>query len=174
MVTVQRWSGREARLLRDALRMSLRDFAAYLGVSDGTVSNWEGGGASYQPRAESQAVLDTALGRASGDAKARFAAALGTSDAIAPVAGRIEVDSHKFLPVFIGVERAGRLRAHMTPSVDDQWLESSSARVDRPQAQDCVHDAEGRAADGRSRTRTTGVVPAGSGGRGWGLLAGSA
>lgn len=138
MVTVQRWSGREARLLRDALRMSLRDFAAYLGVSDRTVSNWEGGGASYQPRAESQAVLDTALDRASSDAKARFAAALGTVGAVPPVTGRIEVDSHKFLPVFIGVEHAGRLRAHMTPSADDQWLESSSARVDHPEAQDCV------------------------------------
>lgn len=138
MVTVQRWSGREARLLRDALRMSLRDFAAYLGVSDRTVSNWEGGGTSYQPRAESQAALDTVLGRASDDAKARFAAALETSDAVAPVAGRIEVDSHKFLPVFIGVERACQLRTHMTPSMDDQWLESSSARVDHPEAQDCV------------------------------------
>lgn len=138
MVTVQRWSGREARLLRDALRMSLRDFAAYLGVSDRTVSNWEGGGTSYQPRAESQAALDTVLGRASDDAKARFAAALETSDAVAPVAGRIEVDSHKFLPVFIGVERARQLRTHMTPSTGDQWLESSSARVDHPEAQDCV------------------------------------
>ncbi|MGX2995776.1 helix-turn-helix domain-containing protein [Streptomyces sp. JNUCC 64] len=118
--------------------MSLRDFAAYLGVSDRTVSNWEGGGASYQPRAESQAVLDTALGRASADAKARFAAALGMSDAVASVVGRIEVDSHKFLPVFIGVERSRRLRAHMTPSVDDQWLEFSSARVDHPEARDCV------------------------------------
>ncbi|MFF5718560.1 helix-turn-helix domain-containing protein [Streptomyces buecherae] len=118
--------------------MSLRDFAAYLGVSDRTVSNWEGGGASYQPRTESQAVLDTALDRASNDAQARFAAALGTNDAAPPGTGRIEVDSHKFLPVFIGIERASRLRAHMTPSADDQWLESSSARVDHPEAQDCV------------------------------------
>ncbi|WP_329131302.1 hypothetical protein OG552_09800 [Streptomyces sp. NBC_01476] len=118
--------------------MSLRDFAAYLGVSDRTVSNWEGGGAGYQPRAESQAVLDTALGRASEDVKDRFAAALGKSSAVQPVAGRIGVDSHKFLPVFIGVERARQLRAHMTLSVDDKWLDSSSARVDHPEARDCV------------------------------------
>ncbi|MGW3493404.1 helix-turn-helix domain-containing protein [Streptomyces sp. NPDC001020] len=138
MVTVQRWSGREARLLRDALRMSLRDFAAYLGVSDRTVSNWEAGGASYQPRAESQAVLDTALGRASDDAKARFAAVLGVNGAVLPMAGRIGVDSHKFLPVFIGVERARQLRAHMALGADADWLESSSARVDHPEAQECV------------------------------------
>lgn len=114
VVTVQRWSGREARLLRDALRMSLRDFAAYLGVSDRTVSNWEAGGAGHQPRAESQGILDTALGRAPDDARTRFAEALGMSDKAAPVTGRIEVDSHKFLPVFIGVERAGS-----TPGVSD-------------------------------------------------------
>lgn len=138
MVTVQRWSGREARLLRDALRMSLRDFAAYLGVSDRTVSNWEGGGASYQPRAESQAVLDTALGRASGDAKTRFAAALGVNGGGPPVAAGIGVDSHKFLPVFIGVERARRLRTHMTPGAGAEWLESSAARMDHPEAKECV------------------------------------
>lgn len=138
MVTVQRWSGREARLLRDALRMSLRDFAAYLGVSDRTVSNWEGGGAGYQPRAESQAVLDTALGRASEDARARFAAAFGVNAAAPPVAGHIGVDSHKFLPVFIGVERARRLRTHMTPGAEGQWLESSSARIAHPEARSCL------------------------------------
>nr|WP_030076872.1 transcriptional regulator [Streptomyces baarnensis] len=137
MVTVQRWSGREARLLRDSLRMSLRDFAAYLGVSDRTVSNWEGGGTGYLPRAESQAVLDTALSRASDDAKARFGAALGPESGVPSVAGVIEVDSHKFLPVFIGVERARRLRAHMTPSAGTDWLESSAARVDHPEAQEC-------------------------------------
>jgi transcriptional regulator with XRE-family HTH domain len=138
VVTVQHWSGREARLLRDALRMTLREFAAYLGVSDRTVSNWEGGGTKYRPRAESQAVLDTALGRASDDAKARFASALGAEGDTPPSTGKIEVDSHKFLPVFIGAERAGRLRAHMTPSMDRQWLESSAARVENPEAQDCV------------------------------------
>ncbi|MFD6626342.1 helix-turn-helix domain-containing protein [Streptomyces diastaticus] len=136
MVTVQRWSGREARLLREALRMSLRDFAAYLGVSDRTVSNWESGGTSYAPSADSQAVLDTALGHASNDARARFAAARGT-DRVAPSAtGRIEVDSHKFVPTFIGVERADQLRAHMTPNAG-QWLESASVRVHHPEA-DCL------------------------------------
>ncbi|MET8850344.1 helix-turn-helix domain-containing protein [Amycolatopsis sp. NPDC004625] len=138
MVTVLRWSGREARVLRDALRMSVRDFAAYLGVSDRTVSNWEAGGVDYQPRGESQAVLDTALDRASDDVKARFAAVLGTTTAVPSVPGGIEVDSHKFLPVFIGVEGARRLRAHLTSSADDQWLESCSARVDHPEAQDSV------------------------------------
>ncbi len=59
MVTVQRWSGREARLLRDALRMSLRDFAAYLGVSDRTVSNWEAGAMAYTSLAPSLRAFST-------------------------------------------------------------------------------------------------------------------
>ncbi|MFE3096862.1 helix-turn-helix domain-containing protein [Streptomyces sp. NPDC059248] len=121
--------------------MSLRDFAAYLGVSDRTVSNWEGGGARYQPRAESQAVLDTALGRAPDEAKARFSAALGAQGAAPPATaglGAIAVDSHKFLPVFIGVERARRLRARMNDGGGAGWLESSSARLDHPEARECV------------------------------------
>ncbi|MEU8914759.1 hypothetical protein [Streptomyces nigrescens] len=118
--------------------MSLRDFAAYLGVSDRTVSNWEGGGAGYRPRAESQAVLDTALSRASDDAKARFAMALGTNGGGPPVDAGIGVISHKFLPVFIGVDRARRLRAHMTPGARSEWLESSAARVDHPEAKECI------------------------------------
>ncbi len=138
MVTVQRWSGRETRLLRDAMRMSIRDFAAYLGLSDRAISKWESGGASYHPRAESQAVLDTALARSSDEAKARFAEALGVSGDGLPVATDIGVDSHKFLPVFIGHEHARRLYAHMTQAAGDEWLESSTARVNHPEAQTCT------------------------------------
>ncbi|MDT9683700.1 helix-turn-helix domain-containing protein [Streptomyces sp. TRM76323] len=138
MVTVQRWSGRETRLLREALRMSLRDFAAYLGVSDRAVSKWEAGGASYRPRGESQAVLDTALARASNEARARFAEAAGMNGSDPPVAAGIGVDSHKFLPVFIGVERAHRLLALMPPGTVQGWLESSAAQVDHPDARKCT------------------------------------
>ena len=49
----------------------------------------------------------------------------------------LHVDSHKFLPVFIGVEHARRLRAHMKPGAGVEWLECSSARVDHHQAQEC-------------------------------------
>ncbi|MFH8474589.1 hypothetical protein [Streptomyces sp. NPDC018000] len=72
------------------------------------------------------------------NAKARFAAALGPKSGVPPVVGVIEVHSHKFLPVFIGVERARRLRAHMTRSAGTDRLESSAARVEHPDAQKCV------------------------------------
>ncbi|MDH2390867.1 helix-turn-helix transcriptional regulator [Streptomyces sp. HNM0663] len=141
---MQRWSGRESRLLREAMRMSLRRFAAHLGMSDRAVSNWESGGATCHPSTESQAVLDTALARASDEVKARFAEALGVHGEALPVAAGIGVDSHKFLPVFIGVERARRLRAHMTTSSKvttgsaEEWLESSAARVAHPETPNCT------------------------------------
>ena len=72
VTTIQRWTGREARALREALRMSIRDFAARLGVSERAVSKWEAGGAAKIPRTDSQAMLDTTLETASPDARARF------------------------------------------------------------------------------------------------------
>jgi DNA-binding transcriptional regulator YiaG len=41
MPTVYRWTGREAKLLRQALRFSVRDFAARLGVGMRTINRWE-------------------------------------------------------------------------------------------------------------------------------------
>jgi DNA-binding transcriptional regulator YiaG len=32
--TIQKWSGRETRVLREAMRMTIREFAAHLGVSE--------------------------------------------------------------------------------------------------------------------------------------------
>lgn len=69
---VVRWTGHEARILRDALRMSVRGFAEHLGVSDRTVSKWEAGGSGHVPVPDSQALLDTALLRADIQAQERF------------------------------------------------------------------------------------------------------
>jgi transcriptional regulator with XRE-family HTH domain len=72
MAMVRRWTGRETRALRDALRLSVRAFAARLGVSPRTVANWEAPGSAVRPRPEMQAALDTAPGRATHDEKTRF------------------------------------------------------------------------------------------------------
>jgi hypothetical protein len=117
------------------MRMSIRDFAAHLGVSDRVISKWEAGGEGYCPRPDSQAMLDTALGRATDEVRIRFAEALGGQSATtASGDGRIGVDSHKFLPVFIGAAQAQRLQAEMGPD-SRSWLASSSARVDHPDAE---------------------------------------
>lgn len=73
MTTVRRWTGREAALLRAALRMSIRDFAAKLGVDSRTVTKWQARGAAVVLRPHMQAILDTALDQAAESAKVRFA-----------------------------------------------------------------------------------------------------
>lgn len=72
MVSVQQWTGRDASALRAALRMSMRAFAEHLGVALRTVAKWEDLGESTQPRPDTQAILDTALVRADGQARTRF------------------------------------------------------------------------------------------------------
>ncbi|GAA0237738.1 helix-turn-helix transcriptional regulator [Cryptosporangium japonicum] len=72
MTAVTHWTGREARALREALRLSIRDFADRLGVAARTISNWESAGSEIRPRPDMQAVLDTALARASATERDRF------------------------------------------------------------------------------------------------------
>ena len=72
MASVARWTGREAKALRHALRLSIRDFAASLGIGVRTVTKWEALGADTTPRPHMQAVLDTTLTQADADAKLRF------------------------------------------------------------------------------------------------------
>lgn len=81
MPTVRLWTGREARALRRALRLSVRAFADHLGVATRTVSKWEQHGAATQPRPDTQAILDTALERASAAEQARFDMLLGDTRA---------------------------------------------------------------------------------------------
>ncbi|MTD57082.1 helix-turn-helix domain-containing protein [Amycolatopsis pithecellobii] len=89
--TAHHWSGREARLLRHAMRLSVRAFASYLGVAARTVAKWESGGVSTVPRPDTQAILDTALSRADPEARHRFDVLVtrpdGDGRAAQPVAG---------------------------------------------------------------------------------------
>lgn len=77
--TVRQWTGLEAKALRAALRMTIHDFAAYLGVGTRTVSKWESRGSDIEPKPQAQSILDTALAMTSGDVQARFAAVVGDS-----------------------------------------------------------------------------------------------
>ncbi|UZI31090.1 helix-turn-helix domain-containing protein [Streptomyces sp. VB1] len=72
MATVHHWTGLEARALRLALRMSVRTFAAHLGVGVRTISKWEKLLSSTEPRPDTQAILDTALARAEPAVHLRF------------------------------------------------------------------------------------------------------
>ncbi|MGH3771883.1 MAG: helix-turn-helix domain-containing protein [Pseudonocardiaceae bacterium] len=72
MVTVECWTGAETKALRQAMRLTIRAFAAHLGVDARTVNKWEARGATITLLPDSQALMDTALGRAPEDVKARF------------------------------------------------------------------------------------------------------
>lgn len=87
MATVQQWSGVEVRALREAKRMSIREFAAHLGISERMVSKWEAGREAIHPRPVNQAALDTCLSRSDPDARARFTFLTGDSST------RVEVDA---------------------------------------------------------------------------------
>lgn len=69
---VARWTGREARALREAKRMSVREFAAHLGVNDAAVSNWEQRGIAARLRYETQQILDSDLTRSGAEVSDRF------------------------------------------------------------------------------------------------------
>lgn len=71
---IREWTGAEVRALRHARRMSIREFAAHLGVSDRIVSKWEAGRSEIRPRPVNQAALDESLRRASPADRERFAA----------------------------------------------------------------------------------------------------
>lgn len=77
---VQVWSGREVRALRECQRLSIREFAARIGVSERMVSRWEAGGEGIQPRPINQAGLDSLLAAATEDERSRFAARLQTAE----------------------------------------------------------------------------------------------
>ncbi|GAB3298052.1 helix-turn-helix domain-containing protein [Parasphingorhabdus pacifica] len=52
--------------------MSIREFAAHLGVSERMISKWEAGKGDIRPRPINQAALDTCLNRSDSDTWARF------------------------------------------------------------------------------------------------------
>lgn len=58
---------RDPSALRQAKRMSIREFPAHLGVSDRVVSKWEASGRDIHPRPINQEALDTSLARCNPD-----------------------------------------------------------------------------------------------------------
>jgi hypothetical protein len=71
-ILISEWTGRTAILLQSALRMSRDTFAHHLGVHPQTVAGWHVK-PGIVPRADMQAMLDTAYEKAAAGAKRRFA-----------------------------------------------------------------------------------------------------
>lgn len=72
LVVVTKWDGRYVAALREALRHTTHSFAAHLGVGVRTITTWEVRGATVEPLPEMQAILDTALEKATPSERARF------------------------------------------------------------------------------------------------------
>jgi transcriptional regulator with XRE-family HTH domain len=85
VAAVVRWTGRESRLLRAALRMSVRDFAARTGLSTTAITDIEQKEESARPRYATQQILDTVLAGAPDHARHRIAALLAEPPAPGPL-----------------------------------------------------------------------------------------
>ncbi|GAA2522579.1 orotidine 5'-phosphate decarboxylase / HUMPS family protein [Pilimelia columellifera] len=143
MTAVVKWSGLEARLLRQARRMSVREFASHLGVNDAAVSNWERRGVQARLRYQTQQILDVDLSRAAKEIQARFGAALEAASQPAAKAGssdtggtedgdlgeRSSSRSHQLLEIMTSAEPAAH---YLSPKLAETHLEEfmrSRARV---------------------------------------------
>ncbi|MFJ4658612.1 XRE family transcriptional regulator [Nocardia sp. NPDC088792] len=71
--------------------MSIREFAAHLGVHERLVSKWEAGGARVHPRPINQAALDTSLARSDDVVRARFAALIEQPSSDRPTVPGLDV-----------------------------------------------------------------------------------
>jgi len=69
---VQCWTGAETKALRQAMRLSIRAFAAYLGIDARTVNKWEARHTTITLRPHTQELMDTALQQAPEDVQTRF------------------------------------------------------------------------------------------------------
>lgn len=121
--------------------MSVRDFAENLGVSERTVSKWEAGRDAVRPRPEMQAALDTLLNRAGGQAADRFVAATSKADLQDNrVSAGYQVQSHKFIPAYIGAPAAMELAVQdaFRPRPHD-WLEVTVAGLPHPEGTCTAH-----------------------------------
>ncbi|MGY2062454.1 hypothetical protein ACW9HQ_46875, partial [Nocardia gipuzkoensis] len=72
MVLGRPWTGFEAVALQEAMRKSVREFAAHLGVEMTTVANWRAGLSTVIPRPLTQELLDTLLVQVGAPVRERF------------------------------------------------------------------------------------------------------
>ncbi|MDX3024925.1 SUMF1/EgtB/PvdO family nonheme iron enzyme [Streptomyces acidiscabies] len=74
MTGVTKWTGREAELLRQAMRKTQKEFAELVGVNPRQIPRWKGRGESIELELENQSALDTLLAQAAQAVQQRFAA----------------------------------------------------------------------------------------------------
>ncbi|MGC4943038.1 helix-turn-helix domain-containing protein [Kribbella sp. DT2] len=79
MAVIEKWTGRHAHALREALRLTNESFAGRIGVAPRTITKWKER-PGMVPSPHLQEALDAELARAPVDALTRFTANLGEPD----------------------------------------------------------------------------------------------
>ncbi|MEV7123800.1 XRE family transcriptional regulator [Kitasatospora griseola] len=109
-IRIGSWTGREAWCLQQALRMTDRDLAEYLGVSRNSAGNWRKGGEDWVCSSGTAQLLDRAVERLNAADRAVFVEKLREAGAVSTPAataatglvGPLTLTSHQFIPMQLG------------------------------------------------------------------------
>src|SRR6266511_6193677 len=147
---VARWTGREAAALRLARRMSVRAYAARLGVTVATVANWHSRAERARLRMATQQMLDIDLARAPADVHERFRAILAgeNADLRRPVSGQ---EAHSLAssapPITVPQRRVSPHRVHgrhaLLGDIDAFLDDGDNVRPQRPAGVVVLHGIGG-------------------------------
>jgi DNA-binding transcriptional regulator YiaG/tetratricopeptide (TPR) repeat protein len=134
---VEKWTGEYTRALREALRMTVREFAEHLGVTDRTVSKWEAPYASGNFRPETQQILDTALRAAPEEVRERFDVTASNLRVERPLLLAVLVarDEHTHEEIVQGYNDCARAHdedAALSPRTFRRWLRGDVQTQPRP------------------------------------------
>ena len=114
---VASWTGGQADLLRQSLRMTCESFAEYLGVAVRTVAYWRKRPETI-PKAAIQEALDTALERAPDRVKAQFALLAERGKRADRVDSSESLDPHAFVPAASSPSAAQAVPRQRIPADD--------------------------------------------------------
>ena len=114
---VASWTGGQADLLRQSLRMTCESFAEYLGVAVRTVAYWRKRPETI-PKAAIQEALDTALERAPDRVKAQFALLAERGNRADRVDSSEIPDPHAFVPAASSPSSAQAVPRQRIPADD--------------------------------------------------------
>jgi DNA-binding transcriptional regulator YiaG len=114
---VASWTGGQADLLRQSLRMTCESFAEYLGVAVRTVAYWRKRPETI-PKAAIQEALDTALERAPDRVKAQFALLAERGNRADRVDSSGSLDPHAFVPAASSPSSAQAVPRQRIPADD--------------------------------------------------------
>ena len=118
---VASWTGGQADLLRQSLRMTCESFAEYLGVAVRTVAYWRKRPETI-PKAAIQEALDTALERTPDRVKAQFALLAERGNRADRVDSSESLDPHAFVPAASSPSSAQAVPRQRIPADDTDDL----------------------------------------------------